>query len=311
MVELPAMDTDAALALLTVPSRCAHGEGVLWCERRQALLWVDIDGSELWMHAPGDGSTRRWPLPDRPGCIALATSGELLLALAKALYRADLDTALAGDGPLPLRHLADIQAHEPRTRSNDGRADRHGNFVFGTMDESPDKTPIGAFYQYSATHGLRPLPLPGAAIPNSICFAPDGRTLYWCDSMQPSILCCDYDPETASVGPSRLFAEVGLAGAAADGSCIDAEGGLWNAQWGGARVVRYRPDGGIDRIVPVPVPQPSCCAIGGAGMDTLYVITSPQGLAADAHAIAPESGSLFEVPLGRRLGLPESRVVLP
>ena len=216
------MDNDTT-ARLIVDSRCAHGEGVLWCERRQALLWVDIDGSRLWMHVPASGRTRNWTLPDRPGCIALAGSGDLLLALAKALYRADLDAALAGDGTsLPLLHLADVQAHEPRTRSNDGRADRHGNFVFGTMDESAAKTPVGAFYQYSATHGLRPLPLPGAAIPNSICFSPDGRTLYWCDSVQSTLQCCDYDPGAAQVGPSRVFAEVGLAGAAAYGSCIDA-----------------------------------------------------------------------------------------
>ena len=305
------MDNDTN-ARLSVDSRCDHGEGVLWCERRQALLWVDIDGSRLWMHSPASGLSRHWNLPGRPGCVALAECGGLLLALAKALYHADLDAALAGEGTLlPLRHLADVQAHEPRTRSNDGRADRHGNFVFGTMDESAEKAPIGAFYQYSAAHGLRALPLPGAAIPNSICFSPDGRTLYWCDSMQPAIHCCDYDPAEAHAGLPRVFARVDLAGAAADGSCIDAEGFLWNAQWGGARVVRYAPDGRIDRIVPVPVPQPSCCAIGGAGMDTLYVITSPQGLDADARAAAPSSGGLFELPLGALLGLPESRVVLP
>ena len=297
---------------LTVSSRCDHGEGVLWCERRQALLWVDIDGARLWLHSPAGAGTRSWPLPDRAGCIGLATSGELLLVLAKAMYRADLDAALArGDEELPLVHLADVEPHEPRTRSNDGRADRDGNFVFGTMDESAEKTPIGTFYQYSAVHGLRRLPLPGAAIPNSICFSPDGRTLYWCDSVQPAILSCDYDPAAATVGPSRVFAQVGLAGASADGSVIDAEGHLWNAQWGGARVVRYAPDGRVDRIVPVPVPQPSCCAIGGADLDTLYVITSPQGLDAAALAAAPESGSLFQAALGQALGLPESRVVLP
>lgn len=303
---------DTADARLTVASRCAHGEGVLWCERRQALLWVDIDGARLWLHAPGDGSTRSWPLPERPGCIGLATSGELLLVLAKSLHRADLDAALASeDAPLPLAPLGEVEPDEPRTRSNDGRADRHGNFVFGTMDESAEKSPIGAFYQYSAAHGLRRLPLPGAAIPNSICFSRDGRTLYWCDSLQPYIQCCDYDPDAAATGPSRVFARVEPGHAAADGSCIDAEGGLWNAQWGAARVVRHGADGRIDQVAAMPVPQPSCCAIGGAAMDTLYVITSPQGLDPRARAEAPESGSLFAVALGRALGLPESRVVLP
>lgn len=305
-------DTLAGATRLTVSSRCAHGEGVLWCERRQALLWVDIDGAGLWMHVPATGLTRHWELPDRAGCLGLATSGELLVVLAKSMHRADLDAALASDGAsLPLSHLADVEPHEPRTRSNDGRADRHGNFVFGTMDESAQKTPIGTFYQYSAAHGLRRLPLPGAAIPNSICFSPDGRTLYWCDSVRQAILCCDYEPDAATVGPSRVFVEIERKGADADGSTIDAEGHLWNAQWGGARVVRYAPDGRIDRIVPMPVPQPSCCAIGGADLDTLYVITSPQGLDEAARLAAPESGSLFETRLDRGLGLPESRVVLP
>ena len=71
-------------ARLTVDSRCAHGEGVLWCERRQALLWVDIDGARLWMHLPVQGTSRSWPLPDRPGCIGLGQAGDLLLVLAES-----------------------------------------------------------------------------------------------------------------------------------------------------------------------------------------------------------------------------------
>ncbi|UNK56845.1 SMP-30/gluconolactonase/LRE family protein [Pseudoxanthomonas daejeonensis] len=305
------MDRPVA-ARLIVSSRCAHGEGVLWCERRQALFWVDIDGARLWMHSPADGATRNWSLPDRPGCIALATSGELLLVLAKAMFRADLDAALGAEATtLALSHLADVEPNEPRTRSNDGRADRHGNFVFGTMDESAEKSPVGNFYQYSAAHGLRRLPLPGAAIPNSICFSADGRTLYFCDSMQDVIQRCDYEPDAAWTGTPHPFARVDPAGGAADGSALDAGGGLWNARWGGARVVRHAPDGNIDRVFPVPVPQPSCCTIGGAGLDTLYVITSPQGLDDAAREAFPESGSLYAIPLGRACGLPESRVALP
>ena len=121
----------------------------------------------------------------------------------------------------------------------------------------------------------------------------------------------DYDPDRAQVGRSRVFARVDLPGAVADGSTIDAEGHLWNAQWGGARVMRYRPDGTVDRIVPMPVPQPSCCAIGGPGLDTLYVITSPQGLGQAARSAWLGSGNLFELRLPRALGLPEGRVVLP
>ncbi len=294
---------------LVVDSRCAHGEGVVWCAHRQAVLWVDIDGRRLWLYRPADGLTRDWPLPDRPGCIGLADGDRLLLALAGALYATEVDAD--SPDPLQLRHLVDLPPAPPGHRSNDGRADRHGNFVFGTMNENPGHAPTGTMFQYSAAHGLRPLGLPGVGIPNSICFSRDGRTLYWCDTTDGTILQAAYDPATAQVGAPRPRVPAGVAGGFPDGSCLDAEGMVWNARWDGACVVRFAADGSIDRSVALPVPQPSCCAIGGPGMDTLYVITSPQGLDAAAHAGAPASGGLFALPLGQPLGLPESRVELP
>ena len=294
---------------LVVDSKCSHGEGVVWCDNRQAVLWVDIDGRRLWLHRPADGLTRHWALPDRPGCIGLGPGNRLLLVLASALYEAVADAG--SPAPLQLRHLADIAPALPGHRSNDGRADRHGNFVFGTMNENPGHAPTGTMYQYSAAHGLRRLPLDGVGIPNSICFARDGRTLYWCDTVDGRILQADYDPDTAQVGTPRPRVAAGTTTGSPDGSCLDAEGLLWNARWGGAQVVRFAADGSVQRAVALPVPQPSCCAIGGAQLGTLYVITSPQGLDDDARTRAPGSGGLYALPLGTRLGLPESRVELP
>jgi len=293
---------------LVVDSKCSHGEGVVWCERRQAVLWVDIDGSRLWLHRPGDGLTRHWVLPDRPGCIGLGPGNTVLLALAGALHRAEVDAD--SPAPLQLRHLADIAHAGPGHRSNDGRADRHGNFVFGTMNETPGHAPTGAMYQYSAAHGLRRLPLPGVGIPNSICFSRDGHTLYWCDTTDGTILQADYDPDTAWVGPPRVHTPAGTTTGFPDGSCIDAEGMLWNARWDGAHVACFGADGRRHRSIELPVPQPSCCAIGGPAMDTLYVITSPQGLDPAARERAPASGGLYAVALEAPLGLPESRVEL-
>ena len=293
---------------LVVDSKCSHGEGVVWCERRQAVLWVDIDGSRLWLHRPGDGLTRHWALPDRPGCIGLGPGNTVLLALASALHRAEVDAD--SPAPLQLRHQADIGHAGPGHRSNDGRADRHGNFVFGTMNETPGHAPTGAMYQYSAAHGLRRLPLPGVGIPNSICFSRDGHTLYWCDTTDGTILQADYDPDTAWVGSPRVHTPAGTTTGFPDGSCIDAEGMLWNARWDGAHVACFGADGRRHRSIELPVPQPSCCAIGGPAMDTLYVITSPQGLDPAARERAPASGGLYAVALEAPLGLPESRVEL-
>nr|WP_255699393.1 SMP-30/gluconolactonase/LRE family protein [Luteimonas sp. Y-2-2-4F] len=281
------------------------GEGVAWCERRQALLWVDILGRALWAHRPSDGLTRRWPLPERLGCLAPCDDDRLLVALEKrlALVRIDLD----GDAAPGIEALAPVQPDLLHVRSNDGRCDRSGHFVFGTRHEgAPSTPPDGAFFQFSMRHGLRRLPLPAAAIPNSIAFSPDGTRLYFCDSVRPAILVADYDALAARVEGVRVFAEL-PAGAEPDGATVDRDGALWSAHWGAGRVVRYAPDGRIDRIVRVAAPQVSCCAIGGAGLDTLYATSARVDLGAAALRAAPGSGGVFAFALGRPLGLPEAR----
>ena len=143
-----------ALATLMVDCRCTLGEGILWCERRRALLWTDIQQSTLWMHGITDDVTRTWMLPDRLGSLAICESGRLLLGLAKGLFLADIDTAAGA--VLRVEPVVDVEPGIRRTRINDGRTDRAGNFVFGTFNEAEDG-PGGSFYQYSSRHGLRRL----------------------------------------------------------------------------------------------------------------------------------------------------------
>ncbi len=304
-------ETAASLATLAVDSRCALGESILWCEQRSALFWADIDAARLWMHVPGSGNTRHWTLPERLGSLALCENGGLLLGLAKGLYLVDIGTAIdASAATLSLQRLQEVEPGSSETRINDGRSDRHGNFVFGTKSERADKAPVGSFYQYSAQHGLRRLDLPGVSIPNSICFSADGGTLYYCDSLQPRISCCDYDPHTAAVSNTRVLVELDHPQASPDGSIVDAEGHLWNAQWGASQVVRYRPDGQVDRIVAVPVTQPSCCTIGGERFDQLYITSARAELGEATLAWMPTSGGIFQLSLPRALGLRESRVAI-
>ena len=292
-------------AQLYVDSRCTLGEGILWCERRKALLWTDIDSRKLWLHHPASNVTRSWILPDRLGSFALCESGMLLLALAKGLYLGDIDIS-TGDR-LIVSRLMDVEADNPSTRANDGRTDRAGNFVFGTMADGARKAPVGSFYQYSHRHGLRRLALGGVAISNSICFSPDGGTLYFCDSLERKIKCCDYDAETAGVANVRLFAALESETGDPDGSTIDAEGCLWNAQWGSARVVRYTPEGQVDREVSVPVKNPSCVAFGGAKLDTLFVTTARIDMTEEQLEAMPDAGGVFRIALAGGRGLTEKR----
>jgi sugar lactone lactonase YvrE len=89
-----------------------------------------------------------------------------------------------------------------------------------------------------------------------------------------------------------------------DGLTVDAEGGVWSAKWDGWRLVRYAPDGSVDRVVPMPVQRPTSVAFGGPDLATLYVTSARIGLDGAALRQAPLAGALFSLDPGVR-GLPE------
>jgi sugar lactone lactonase YvrE len=295
--------TDATPRMaLALEHRSYLGEGVLWHAGR--WCWTDIEGSQLHDWAPGELAPRSHRLPDRLGCFAPTRSGRVLLGLAKQLSLATLSDE-PGAAPL-LQPLVAVDAAEPRTRVNDGRTDRQGNLVFGTLNEAPERRPIGSFYQYSLRHGLRRLALPAVAIANSICFSPDGGLMYFCDTLAHRIMVCDYDAETAQVANLRVFVEIADAHAWPDGSVVDREGCLWNAQWGAGQVLRYSPEGRELARLKLDAPHVSCPALGGGRGDVLCVTTARQDLDAEALAQWPLSGSLFSQVLDRPLALADT-----
>jgi sugar lactone lactonase YvrE len=287
-------------AELWADTACALGEGPLWCPRRRALLWTDIERSTLWMRTPATGAIRSWRLPHRVGSFALCTSGRLLLGLAKGLAFADPDRSTAG--PLPVTPAAAVEADEPLTRINDGRTDRAGNFVFGTMNEAHATTGarLGHIYQFSPRHGLRRLNLEPVAIANSLCFSLDGRTMYFADSLDRRIRQADYDAEAARVANVRDFAHLPSPTGVPDGSVIDAEGCLWNAVWGQGRVRRYASDGTHLGDILVPAVNATCPAFGGSDLTDLFITSSRLEMDADALARQPHAGGVFHATPGVR-----------
>jgi sugar lactone lactonase YvrE len=277
-------------ATLLVDASCTLGEGILWDAKRRALFWTDIEKSQLWMHVVATASTHRWALPERVGSLALGQSGRVLLGCEKRLCLLDVD--MSAGGPLNITTLVAVEPMA-RTRINDGRTDRSGNFVFGTLNEADDKAPIGSFYQYSMKHGLRPLDLGGVAIPNSICFSPDGRTMYYCDSPDLRIMRCEYHADSARVAHIREFVRFGNDQGLPDGSVIDSAGCLWNAAWGSGCVRRYNSTGAIDIVIEVPTQNPTCPAFGGPGYRDLFITSSRQELTTDQLQRTPHAGGVY------------------
>lgn len=276
------------------------GECVLWCERTERLLWTDIPACRLWSYSPSTGRSMHWPMPERLCSFALTHDDDrLLLGLASGLAFFRFSTGA-------VERIVDVEPDIPATRLNDGRCDRQGRFVFGMFNqEAAPKRPLGGFYRLNTDLSLERLPIGSAAIANSICFSPDGRRMYYADSSTRAIYCCDYEPG-GRIGAAQVFVDADAAPGEPDGSCIDAEGYLWSTRWGAGQIMRFAPDGRLERVLALDAPQPSCPAFGGAGLSTLYATSAFLDMDAGERARAPLSGALFQRALDVR-GLPESR----
>jgi sugar lactone lactonase YvrE len=146
----------------------------------------------------------------------------------------------------------------------------------------------------------------GLTIPNSLAWSPDGRTMYFTDTTDGRILVHDYDVDSGQPGTPKVFAEAKSAVGHPDGSTVDEAGGLWNARYAGSSVVRFTPDGRVDRVVELPVSQVTCCAFGGAALDTLFITTATQRMSPEARAAEPLAGGLFAIDVGIK-GVAETR----
>ena len=279
---------------------CMLGESLLWDDRAACFWWVDVHAGKLY-RSGGEGSApQMWQFDEALGHIALTEQvGGIVLGLASGL---DLFETATGTRT----RLASVPHAVPGMRLNDGRCDRNGHLVFGTMSEG-GVGQRGAFWWFGAAHGLRQLELPAPAIPNSICFSPDGERMYFTDSKDKRIFVCDYGAEQGKVANVRVFVDPGAVDWEPDGSCVDAAGGVWNARWGGACVVRYHPDGTLDRVMKSPARQPTCPCLGGANLDLLYSTSARIGL--EAQQLSDADGQILGWHGPGVKGLPEGRVI--
>ncbi|MGI3170599.1 SMP-30/gluconolactonase/LRE family protein [Pseudooceanicola sp. C21-150M6] len=273
---------------------CDLGEGVFWHPERGELFWFDILGKRL-LSRTAEGPLA-WEMDEHASAAGWIDRETLLIATETGLYRFGI-----GTGAKEL--IVALEADTPATRSNDGRADPMGGFWIGTMGKKAERG-AGAIYRYYG--GAVERVFPEISIPNAICFAPDGRRAYFADTSRPEIRTVALDAEGWPDGPSEMFIDLRSEGLNPDGAVTDAEGAVWNAQWGAGRVARYLPDGTFDRAVEVDGRHSSCPGFGGSGLETLYVTTALEGVA-DPQ---PGDGLTYAAAVGIQ-GRPEPRVKVP
>jgi sugar lactone lactonase YvrE len=256
-----------------------HGEGPVWWDRWQQLRFVDMFAGDV-LTLDGDQVTRVSVGSPVAAVIRPRLGGGAIVARERDLAISNFDdlSDLAGFATL---------TSDEGMRTNDGGCDPDGGFWIGTLAYG-FREGAGTLYQLSAG-SLRPRPVvPGLSISNGIGWSPDASTMYLNDSGTGITWAFDYDPVDGLVG-QRVFAKADGDGLP-DGLCVDADGGVWTARWGAARVQRYNPSGKLDAVVEVGPSQVSACCFGGPELGTLYITTSRENLPEDAE---PDAGSLY------------------
>jgi len=274
------------------------GESVLWNVETQSLWWTDIQERRLYRFDWDSQSLTQLALPERLCSFGFVAGSECLIAAFESGF------ALYDPRDGKVAWLARPELNRPGMRLNDGRVDRQGRFWAGSMAETAANTGKAHLYCVDET-GRAHCRESGITISNSICWSPDSTRFYFADSPRRTIWQYAFDAASGSISDRRVFVET-PDGAFPDGASVDAEGFLWSAQWGAGRIVRYAPDGCIERVLEVPASQPSCIAFGGPNLDLLFVTTAREGLKEEALKREISAGDVYVYDIGV-VGLPEGR----
>ncbi len=276
---------------LALDIRTELGEGPLWDDRRQRLLFVDIVRGQVHEFDPVSGADRVVTFPWPVGAVALCERGDWLLAAAGGFFRADPQT-----GATSL--VAAVEADLPGNRMNDGYVDARGRFWAGTMGMNRVRH-AGTLYRLDPDGSVHPM-VTGVSTSNGIDWSLDNRTAYYIDTPTGRIDCFDFDLATGTLTNRRPFVEIASADGSPDGLIVDAGGFIWVCLWKGAAVRRYAPDGRLDLVIPTPAAQTTKCAFGGPDLDELFITSAWTGLSDAERASQPLAGGLFRCRPGAR-----------
>jgi sugar lactone lactonase YvrE len=273
------------------------GEGPVWDDEHQRLVWVDILPGLVHRFDPATGGDHVFRAGKPVGSAALRRGGGLVLAVEDGF-------ALLDPAWRRLDQVAVVEHPGPRARFNEGKCDPGGRFLAGTM--AYDETPGAAsLYRLDSDFAVTRL-LDGVTISNGLAWTADGATVYYIDTPTQGVDAFDYEAETGRLGNRRRVVDVPAAAGMPDGMTIDTDGCLWVALWGGAAVHRYAPDGRLDTVLSFPATNITCPVFGGPGLGVLYVTSARDSLGERQLAAQPHAGALFAVDAGA-CGLPALR----
>ena len=261
------------------------GEAPAWHPGQRCLYWIDVRGQQLLRLQPAAGELTRWMLPEVVGALALCDDDRAILAFPQRLVSIDLQSNV-------LRDIASVERERPTNRLNEGKVSPSGRWwVFGSMDDRPDKAATGALYCMGADAIVRRLH-DGLVIANGIAWSPDGTTLYFSDSFAGQLYAAAWDDAAGTMGRPTLHARLDEAAGRPDGAAIDVAGNYWSAGVSAGCINVLDPRGAIMRKIAVPCQAPTMPAFAGTGSMKVFVTSL---IRPHWTRVGPWDGALLEI----------------
>jgi len=243
------------------------GESPIWDEIYQRLYWVDIESKRLHAWSFLDNKKLEWNFNSRICAISLTKNhDELICAFDKFFAFFNIITQ-------KVTKLINQTNLPENVRFNDGKTDGYGRFWCGTMSESNPSKPEGAIYLLDNNLNIHKI-IKGIHISNSITASPDNKYIYYADTFKKKIYKTNLAKDISCIRAAEIFVDnIDLKGFP-DGSTIDINGCLWNAEWNGGQVVNYDLNGRLLNTIKTPMKRPTCCVFGGKNMNILYITSA-------------------------------------
>ena len=261
------------------------GEGVIWNPAERRLYWVDAYGPMIRRYDPNTGDVQSWKMPEIIGSLVFDRTGGIVAGLQSGFCRVSLD-------PVAVEQVVNPQPG-PDVIFNDGKCDRRGRYLVGTMDRNfaPGAGVLWRLDPDWSTHRLDD----GITVSNGLAWSPDDETMYFADTRALMVYAYDYDVETGNVDNKRIFFRTDDMIGRVDGATVDRDGNYWCAMIHDGSICCFGPKGRLERRIELPVKHPTMCTFGGPDLDVLYVATSRRFLDEAALRGQPLAGGLFAV----------------
>jgi sugar lactone lactonase YvrE len=266
------------------------GEGLLWDERNQTIMWVDAFVKIINTWDPATKILIERKYDSLVTSIAKRESGGYVVAAGLKLNTLNDNLDVISSSPLEMPN--------ENVRTNDGNVDLNGNYWVGCF--ANDAKPKQGNLRRISPNLESKVFLQDITIANGMDWSLDNKICYYIDTPTKKVSRFNFNTETSEFEGELEAIDVSQYSGAPDGMCVDAAGNLWVAFWGGGCVRSFSPTGELLAQVDVAATLVTNCAFGGPDLSTLYITCAIPSYEDFVKGEEPLAGSLFKAEVGAK-----------